>query len=181
MNGTHPKISNFPGFTMIPRVSHEPRQEVVCVSLGVHPLIKFFENRKALQGIFPCASFVGRRAISSHGRATDLARVSSRHGGEPGRHSEQTLWHGVSIHGQEEHLGRYQRKKGLERLCRSCRCVYFPWSLNLQPRKLGVESEEHVLCSGLQRCRPVHEPFSLALVSFNQACDQDSHTLGPSG
>ena len=124
LNCREPKMGNFPGLTMIPGVDDEHRQDVVCTSHGVHPLVEFFQNCCAVPRRCGYAVFVGRRALSSHGFcAVDVARVSSRHRGEPGGEPEQTLWNGVSFPGQEKHLGRCQREKGLGNLGRSCRSL----------------------------------------------------------
>ena len=121
MNCRQLKMGNFPELTMIPGVGREHRQDVVCTSHGVHPLVEFLQNREALPGRYGCAVFVGSRALSSPGFcAVDLARISARHRGKPGGKSEQALWHGVSFPYQEKHLGRCQRKKRLENLGRSC-------------------------------------------------------------
>ena len=106
---------------MVPGVGHEHRQDVVCTSDAVHPLVEFLQVGETLPGRCGRAVFVGSRALSRHGfSAVDAARVSSRHRGEPVREPEQTLWDGVSLPDQEKRLGRCQRDKRLENLGRFC-------------------------------------------------------------
>ena len=77
-------MGNFPGLTMIAGVGHEHRQDVVCTSHGVHPLVEFFQNREALPGRCESAFLVGFRALSRDGLcAAHMERVAQRHRGEP--------------------------------------------------------------------------------------------------
>ena len=89
-------MGNFPVLTIIPGVGHEHRQDVVCTSHGVHPLVEFLQNCCSVPRRCEGAVFFGLRALSSHGLcAVDVAKVSARHRCKPGSKPKQTLWRGV--------------------------------------------------------------------------------------
>lgn len=79
-------MSNFPGSTMIPGVGLDHWQGVICTSHGVHSLVEFLGILEALLWRCGCAVIVDDRALLRNGIcATELARVSARPRGEPGR------------------------------------------------------------------------------------------------
>ena len=66
-NCRQPKMGNFPGLTMVPGVGHEHRQDVVCTSDAVHPLVEFLQVGETLPG--RC----GVRSLSAAERFRDMA------------------------------------------------------------------------------------------------------------
>lgn len=102
-----------------PRNARKRGQDPVRSDHGVRALDQLCAHRTALFGQLGCTHFVVCRAVSLDGlRATDLARMPTRHRGEPVGESNQAVRDKFSLDGQAINAGRCQRVARLAHLGR---------------------------------------------------------------